>query len=356
MIYIHPRIRIGVVLVLAFGISGVFMKYSQTTSETGAPHVEVKSIVADFSKQLVDSGAYVASSLQAIRLPQIGSLSSSIAEVTPVPYEGVVPTPSDEWLTAPTSPPSPPTSTPTQAFPTQIIPSSPILKPTLIPTIIKPTEVPKPTKPPKPTAVPELPPVTDDVRPGSSLKEILQEVEKRTCVPAALMMAIKSVETGERFKNDSAATIKIYNTYGWWKTGTGDPCYGFGYHTQIGIVPSDSVGAGTKCSSAIGNPTDIKIMGLLQVSEWEQEVTRKNTIKVLSKNIDRRVLFDNAVIFAWATKGRAGKSPQPSCSDWPEETVKLVAEKHHGVCQYDYGNGAKGNYCTKIWELYKSFK
>ena len=80
-------------------------------------------------------------------------------------------------------------------------------------------------------------------------------------------MAFKTEETGERFKNDSASTIQTYNTFGWWKTGAGDPCYGFGYHSQTGIVPSDSVKAGTKCAGAVGNVSDLGIMGLIQISQ-----------------------------------------------------------------------------------------
>lgn len=227
---------------------------------------------------------------------------------------------------------------------------SPTKKPTNAP-----TATPKPTKPPKPTATPKPVPIDSDRRPGDSLNEIFDEVSKRTCFPTALLMAFKTVETGERFKNDNAKTIGIYNTYGWWKTGAGNPCYGFGYHTQTGIVPSDSVNAGTSCSSAVGNPTDIKIMGLLQISEWEEEVSRKHTIAHLPKSIDRRVLFDNSLIFAYITRARVG-SPPKDCQNWPDDMVKLAAEKHHGVCVYDYGTGNAGNYCTQILELYKQFK
>lgn len=333
------------------------MKYAQESPSEMAPQIQIQTIAADFSQSIANSGSNILAALQSFKIP---TLVSFVPPPQPEqPFEQPIePSPVD-WETEPTTPPETPTSTPAilptnGPIPTQV--RQPTTKPPIQPTQApQPTKAPKPTKVPKPTEV-VYPPINDDVRPGTSLNEIFQEVEKRACVPAALLMAIKSVETGEKFKNDSAATIKIYNTYGWWKTGTGDPCYGYGYHTQTGIIPSDSVNPGGKCSSAIGNPTDIKIMGLLQISEWEQETTRKNTIKTLPKNIDRRVLFDNTLIFAWATRGRAGNSPQPSCSDWPQETVKLVAEKHHGVCQYDYGNGAAGNYCTKIWDLYRSFK
>ncbi|MCX6731912.1 MAG: hypothetical protein NTV98_00015 [Candidatus Roizmanbacteria bacterium] len=354
MIYIHPRIRIGIVLILAFGISGVCMKYSQTTSETGAPSIEIKSLVADFSKQLTDSGAYVTSSLQAIRLPQIVSLSSSIAEVTPAPYEGVVPTPSDEWLTAPTSPPSPPTSTPAQAFPTQNMPSSVIIKPSLIPTI-QPTAVPKPTKEPKPTPIPELPPVTSDQRPGSNLEEVFKEVSKRMCIPVALLKATQQEESGERYRSFANSKFSLANRYNWWNDASVtelDYFNGVAYYTQSGKGPTDSKFPGAKIAQAVQpDAYDQQIMGPEQISQQEQDVSRKNTIKILPKNIDRRVLFDNLIIYASITKNRLGKAPS-SCDDWPEDAVKTVAEKHYGSCNIGGGR----NYCTEVWNLYKSFK
>lgn len=363
------RLRILIAMLLAIGISTFVMNYAQEDSGIQisgdvyqAPHVDLSKMANDLknnSKSLTNS---ITSSLLAIQLPQIMPPQQNEV-INPEPEEPVVSEPDPvtfETEDPPVIPDSPPTSTPSQ-LPTTIPLDTPIPVSTTRPISPPVTNTPQPTNTPKPTKVPKptvatYPPITSDKRPGSNLAEIFAEVEKRACVPAALMMAIKSTETGERFKNDSAKTIEIYNTYGWWKTGAGDPCYGFGYHTQIGIVPQDSVQAGTKCSSAVGNPTDIKIMGLLQVSEWEQQVTRKSTIAHVPGNFDRRVLFDNALIFAYATKGRVAKSPQPSCSDWPQETVKLAAEKHHGVCKYDYGTGNAGDYCKKIWDLYQSFK
>jgi len=258
--------------------------------------------------------------------------------------------------------PSPTIVIPT--IPGNVAPISPVISgvanpttyiiPTKIPTKI-PTSIPKPTNTPKPTKIPDLPPVTSDVRPGSSLEEIFQEVSKRMCIPAALLMAFKTEETGERFKNDNAKTIQIYNTYGWWKTGAGDPCYGYGYYTQIGIVPPDSVNAGVRCSKAIGNPTDIKIMGVLQISEWEEQVSRKNTKGILPDNIDRRVIFDNAIIFASITKNRIGTTPK-SCDDWPDDAILTAAEKHQGVCVNDYHNGNTVNYCQDVLRLYKQYR
>lgn len=219
-----------------------------------------------------------------------------------------------------------------------------------------PTNPPKPTKAPKPTKTPTPPPIKTDLRPGTSLKEIFQEVSKRACFPTALLMAFKTVETGERFKNDTSSTIKTYNTYGWWITGAGNPCYGYGYHEQTGIVPSDSINAGSSClANPVGNPTDIKIMGIFQVSEYEQQVAQKYISSTIPKN-DRRVLFDNSLMFAYITKSRVTGGAPSDCNSWPDNVIKVVAEKHHGVCEYDYGNGTAGNYCKQIIDLYKKYK
>lgn len=364
------RVRIIIAMIIAIGISAFIMQYAKSESESEvaevylAPQIDVSKMAEDLKDQTNSITSSITSTLLAVQLPSI-----ELPGNTPqIPVEPEIPTEPDgepipfEPEDPIVLPNEPPTSTPAFIPEETPIPATPVPQSTLPPTMPpvvtqppKPTNTPKPTKVPKPT-VATYPPINEDTRPGSNLSEIFAEVEKRACVPAALLMAIKSVETGERFKNDSSKTISIYNTYGWWKTGTGDPCYGYGYHTQIGIVPQDSVNAGAKCSSAVGNPTDIKIMGILQVSEWEQSKTRESTKKHVPGNFDRRVLFDNALIFAFATKGRVGNAPQPSCSDWPQETVKIAAEKHHGVCKYDYGTGNAGDYCKKIWDLYNSFK
>lgn len=248
----------------------------------------------------------------------------------------------------PTVPPSlaePTTIQPTgQPQLTPTIPSYPTNK--ITPTIKIPTKV--PTKVPKPTKVPPAPPITSDTRPGDSLAEIFQEVSKRACIPVPLLRAIQTQESGPFYNyNNSAAITKIYNTYGWWKTGAGDPCFGLGYHTQTGIVPPDSVKAGYQCRNAVGSPTDIKIMGILQISQFEQDRTRKYTTPILPNNIDRRVLFDNALIFAYATRARVG-NPPANCDDWPDSVIKIAAEKHYGTCG--------DNYCTNILKYYKQYK
>lgn len=216
---------------------------------------------------------------------------------------------------------------------------------------------PKPTKPPKPTATPPLPPITSDTRPGSTMAEIFQEVSKRECVPAALLYAIQAKETGPYFSfNSSASIIKIYNTYGWWNTGTGDPCFGMGYHTQTGIIPQDSVNAGQRCRKAIGDQSyDQGIMGILQISQQEQDAVKKYVAPILPKSYDRRVLFDNALIFAIITKNRLSNPPS-NCDDWPDSVILDAAEKHLGTCKYDYGNGSAGNYCTDVLKFYKQYK
>ena len=356
---IPPRVRIALVLMSAFVLSGIIMNYS-TSSEEAPPQFQIQHLSTDISRLISSNKDSFLSSFESFRVPSVENVPSPLPTSQAPSGFG--------WDAAPTSQPETPTIVPTSApvqlnatstpVPMQLIPTSIVRVPTIKPlatTAPKPSNTPKPTKIPKPTA---FPPINTDTRPGSTIAEIIQEAGLRACVPPALIMAIKTIETGERFKNESAASIKIYNTYGWWKTGAGNPCYGYGYgyHTQTGIVPPDSVSAGTSCSRAVGSPTDIGIMGLMQVSEEEERVTRKYTTTFLPKNIDRRVLFDNILIFAIATKNRIGKVSTPSCTDWSDDAVKVAAEKHHGVCVYDYGTGNAGNYCTKVLSLYKSFK
>lgn len=361
---IHPRIRILIVIALSFALSGLLMSYTEESPQDGTPTIHVQNIASDFSRSISDSGTNILSTLQSIRIPSLISFSPSVPE-DPVDTQPE-PTP-DEWLTEPTVPPEPPTSTPAilhtiaptrPPFVSQTPPKNPTVRPTTPP---QPTKTPKPTKVPKPTEA-VYPPINDDIRPGTSIEEIMKDVEKRACVPYKLLMAIRTLEAGNWFKNMSATTTKMYNTYGWWKTADkGTVCSGLGYYTQSGIIPPDSAGAGETCSSKIGLQTyDLKIMGIMQISEQEEQVTRKYTIKTLPKNIDRRVLFDNILIFGIATKNRAGKFPQPSCSDWPQETVKEVARIHasgsSGSCNYTYSqNGKSGNYCNEVWDLYKSY-
>ncbi|MFH0979515.1 MAG: hypothetical protein V1803_01045, partial [Candidatus Roizmanbacteria bacterium] len=278
--------------------------------------------------------------------------SSNLPTDEPQPINQI---PTDSWQPAPTNS-NWPTGKPTPTLPYGV-PTKPGLTPTSKP---KPTPTkyikPSPTKPPKPTATPIPPPITSDLRPGTTLAEVFQEVNKRMCFPVALLRAFQTKESGVFFNfNNPSSIIKIYNTYGWWITGAGDPCFGLGYHTQTGIVPPDSVNAGVRCRNAVGDPNDLGIMGILQISQWEQDVSRKNTIATLPKNIDRRVLFDNAIIFASITKNRVG-NPPANCNDWPDEAVLIAAEKHLGVCQYNYGNGNAGNYCKEILQLYKQYR
>ena len=215
----------------------------------------------------------------------------------------------------------------------------------------------KPTKAPKPTKTPTPQPITTDLRPGSTLYEIFDEVSKRACFPSALLKAIQYKESGARIKNSlPASTIKIYNTYGWWKTGAGEPCFGMGYYAQSGVIPSDSVNAGASCGPVYGDPTDLKIMGITSISEWEQNVAQKYISSIIPKN-DRRIFFDNALMFAYISRSRVGNPPK-DCNDWPDDVIRLVAEKHSGgTCKYYYSiNDVSGNYCKEILDLYKQYK
>ena len=107
--FIHPRIRIGIVMVTAFLISGLLMNYSVGETETLAPSIQVQSIVGDFSQSLSNSGSSILSSLQSFRLPNLISISPQELKVSPLPAQEPTPL---EWATAPPKnrefPPPPP--------------------------------------------------------------------------------------------------------------------------------------------------------------------------------------------------------------------------------------------------------
>jgi len=345
----HPRTRIGLSLILALVISGFIMHYSQTNSRT-IPELNAKRIMTDIGQAFTHTKDSISASLLSLRIP------------TSTPKQQPTGEPEQQQIEGNTGVQNPvlfDTGTPITPTTTAILPisSTPLPSVTLsgsitrIPTI-KPTLA--PTKTPLPTATPppSFAPVTSNERPGGSLNDIFNEVQERMCVPAAFMKAIQEIETGERFRNYAAAHLKFINTYGWWNSDSvseNDLFNGYAYSAQHGTVPSDSKFAGERIATAIQpNAYDQVIMGVNQISQQEQEVTRKNTVKVLPNNIDRRVVFDNLVIFASATLGRVGNATKTSCSDWPESTVRLAAEKHYGSCG--------DSYCDRAWSLYKQYK
>jgi len=111
-------------------------------------------------------------------------------------------------------------------------------------------------------------------------------------------------------------------------------------------APADAVDAGTVCQNALGG-YDQAIMGILQINQDEENAAKKYITNVIKGSIDRRVLFDNAVIFAIITKNRLG-TPPSNCTDWPDDAVREAAEKHYGSCG--------DNYCTNILKYYKQYK
>ena len=364
--HIAPRIRMVIVLVCAFFISGIIMNYSHSNSVgetvTHAPSIQVTNMVGDFSHSVANSGSSILASLQSIKIPTLINIVPQ-EEISPSP--AIEPTVNQEWITGTQETPGVPTSTPAMLLPTEDI-SAPTDETTASPdeptdvpkakSTPKPTKPPKPTAKPQPTATPAPKPVTSDQRPGSNFDDVVNKVSQIMCIPAALMKATQAEETGSRYLSFAKDKFSLANRYNWWNdpsVTTYDYWVASAFFGQSGKAPPDSKFPGQE----IGTPLqpgayDQMIMGPLAISQQEQDVSRKDTIKILPKNIDRRVLFDNLVIYADITINRAGKSPRPSCSDWPEETVRIVAEKHFGAC--DAGNGK--NYCNDIWNFYKSFK
>ncbi len=337
------------------------MKYVSHSSTGATPYIEVQNVVLDFSNSLSHSQARLMTSLQSIHIPVFPTSSPSTPSIPtspPLPNEARPELPptsptGQEWTAAPTPVPTSIVSS-SGIFPTTIIPTNPI-PPTYTPSKIPPTNTPKPTSAPLPTAIPELPPVTSNQRPGSNLEEVFKEVSKRMCVPVALLKATQQEESGQRYRTFATDKFSLANRLNWWNessTSEYDYFTGVAYSAQSGKAPSDSKFPGKEIAHPIQpNAYDQWIMGPEQISQQEQDASRKNTIKILPNNIDRRVLFDNFIIYSSITLNRVGSSPRTSCDDWPEETVRLVAEKHYGACAY-----SGGNYCDDIWRLYKSFK
>jgi len=328
------RIRIFSSLLIAFIIVNI---YGNLTG--------IKNALANI--KLDPSGLKKLFSLN-IKFPESSDLKPLTKYNGNVNYKQISPNPN----------PSPITSTgfarktPTPIQPTRLVqPTSqsrltPTIKiPTKIPTKA-PTNVPKPTNTPKPTKVPPLPPITTNLRPGTTLRSVFDEVSKRVCIPTALLMAFQTEETGAWISpNAPESFVRLYNTYGWWKTSAADPCRGFGYDESTGLVPSDSYYANRFCMVTPGaNPGQ---MGIFSINQWEQDVTRKYTAVILPNNIDRRVFFDNALIFAIATINRIGSTPK-NCTVWSDDEVKIAAEKHQGSC----GN----NYCADVLKYYKQYR
>jgi len=238
----------------------------------------------------------------------------------------------------PTSPRQSPSITRTTAGPLPTY--EPYIRPT---TILVPTTRPQPTAIPQPIVVPTSAPapITSNRRPGNSLAEIFEEVNKRICVPVALLRAFQEAESGTWFKYTDNPVP--YNTYGWWTTAGGpDPCHGMGYDESTGYVFPDHYNKSIFCMITPGaNPGQA---GLFSLSQWEQDTSRKNTIAFLPNNIDRRVAFDDTLIFASITINRV---VEPSCGEtWSDDVVRQAALKHNNSTTYS----------DEILSLYKKYR
>lgn len=355
---IHPRVRIALVLTASFIVSGFIMKYASESSQETAPNLKVNSIVSDFSRSISHTGSGILATIQSIHVPSLVSFvpfpsteqpQEEPIEPTEPPYEG--------WVIGATATPQP------TAFPTLYVTSSPVLSTTPttkpLPTAPRATNTPKPTSKPKPSPTPPLPPITSEIRPGSNLEEVYADVAKRMCVPVALMKAIQTEETGDRLVNYAKTNFKFINTYGWWNTDKATQLDYFNaaaYSAQSGYAPPDSKFAGIRIAKPIQpDAYDQMIMGLLQISQQEQDLSFKNTSKVItSGKIDRRILYDNALIFASVTLNKVGNLAETGCGDWSLKAIARAACKHLGGCNYNYGAN-NGNYCTKICDHYNSF-
>ena len=95
--------------------------------------------------------------------------------------------------------------------------------------------------------------------------------------------------------------------------------------------------------------------GIFSISQWEQDVTRKNTVKFLPNSIDRRVIFDAALIFASATINRVWNQAPDCGQDWSNTAVGIAAAKHVSG-QYTCINAICEKYSSDILSLYKKYR
>jgi hypothetical protein len=253
---------------------------------------------------------------------------------------------------------STPTEVPKEIIsPTVISVFSQPTSPTVVITKASPTVIPKSTKTPKPTKVPTPTMMTiGTVRPGNSLQEIAQIAQNASCTPAALLLGVKSIETGQSFFNTSTSTFKTYNTYGWWEN-AGLSCGGFGYNTITGIVPVDSADAGKRCQNPVGvqSASGQGIMGLMQLNQMEQAAYTDDFQRAFKVGeVDRRILFDAMVIAGFHFKNISLERSK-DCVNWDLKYVAKMACKYQGVCKYDYGTGNNIDYCQAVCEAYGKF-
>lgn len=226
-----------------------------------------------------------------------------------------------------------------------------------------PTAVPRPTAIPRPTAVPTpTPKPIGNVRPGNSLQEIAELAQKYSCTPAALILAVKSMETGESFFNVDSTTFEKYNTYNWWNNvaSAQEICKGYGYNVTTGLIPPDSKFAGTRCQVALGDQSYTgKPMGIMGLSDFEANDSYGQRIKNdahVTTVLDRRVLFD-AMIFAGYHFKNISLERSDNCDSWDLKYIAKTACKYLGRCSYQYqtGSSRSGDYCSQVCEKYNQF-
>ena len=243
---------------------------------------------------------------------------------------------------------------PTYKIGNGLIPTSkPYIKPTTRPI---PTYRPQPTKVPEPTTIP-----IGNVRPGSSIQEIADMVQKYTCTPANLIKAVKYWETGESFLNADAATIRKYNTYDWWNNASSaqEICSGYAYNVIKGTIPSDSKFAGTRCQNPLGKQDyPYAIMGILPLDDSEQIAYIDDFQRVFNTNlpVDRRVFFDAMMMVGFHLKN-ISLERSDNCAQWDVKYIFKAACKYQGGCifQYTTGSDRSGDYCYLTCTKYNEY-
>jgi hypothetical protein len=346
MTNIYKYSRLVIACLLAFGISNIiFTQQYITPLQFNA--VRLKNDVQKI---------FGAISTIHFEMPKFGLISQKI-EVTPeptlpaqneptMPYEDVptgIPSSTPSHLPTPTKFPS--TSTQLTPYPTNKVPSTTRPAPTSIP----------PTNPPKPTKGPDMFPVEASLqRPGRTVDEMFAIAAEKACIPASVLRAIASIESGGFFNTVGTKYLILYNSYNWWNSsfipeseeGRIRTCSGWAYDQNTGLIPADSKNAGKRCKD--GYNSGLAVMGVMSTSPREFELYKNATAKVLGvpvSQVDRRVILDALILtgFAIQKEVKAG-----SCSKWSAAEAVKGACSYYGSCGFQDGTYYCNTFCRNL--------
>jgi hypothetical protein len=334
---IPKYLRMIVACGIAFGISYLISARQYTTPTQ-----------FDLVRLSTDTKALVAS-IPSVQLPSfnLATFSTQIVPPTPTPEPTVLPqndTAQGGTDTAPID--GVPTSTPyiqpsDDGSPTSTLPQPKKTPLTTTPTRPKPTAAPPtaipPTNTPKPTKPPAGFPIDPSLkRPGTTTADVFSIASQKTCVPAPVLRAIGSIESGGFFDQVDPKYFQLYNSYEWWKssylTDVKRACGGYDYDGNTGIIPDDSNFAGQTCPGAMGG--DLVVRGPMSVSDYWEGKYKPKAAKLLGVSaVDQRVILDAIVIVGLSVNDNVKPS---SCQSWSAHDVAKAACVYYGSCKDGY--------------------